>query len=57
MARRQTYEGLSLAEAVRVLADGHYEARTRHISADEHQLLLQAADVLDREHASLRAFP
>ncbi len=41
MARRQTYEGLSLAEAVRVLAEGHHEARTRHIWTDEHELLLQ----------------
>ena len=56
MARRQNYEGHSLGHAVRLLAEEHHEARTRHISADEYELLLRAADVLDRDHASLSAF-
>lgn len=53
---RASYVDLTLAEAVRQLAERHYEQRTRHISADEYQMLLRAAEVLDRGHAQLSAF-
>lgn len=56
MPNRVAYDGLTLADAVRELAERHYEQRTRHISADEHQLLLRAADLLDRDYPRLAAF-
>ncbi len=47
MARLEEYEGLSLAEALRHLADRHSEKRTRHISRHEYELLQDAATALD----------
>lgn len=56
MPDRTKYEDLSLGQALRELAELHYQARTRHISADEREMLLRAADQLDRDHPSMRAF-
>ena len=56
MPNRTTYQGLSLAEALRQLAELHHQPRTRHISVDEKDLLLKAADQLDRDHPHLNAF-
>lgn len=56
MPSRASYADLTLAEAIRQLAERHHEQRTRHISADEYQLLLRAAEVLDRDHTHLTAF-
>lgn len=55
MPNRAIYANLTLAEAIRELADRHHEPRTRHISADEYQLLVRAAEVLDRDHAHIPA--
>lgn len=57
MPSRAEYETLSLAEAVRRLAEGHYEPRTRHLSTDEYQLLLRAADVIQQHASAVAAFP
>ena len=46
MPGQSAYAGLDLAEAVAALADHHYEHRTRHISAAEHEILLRAAEAL-----------
>ncbi len=56
MPNRDAYVGLTLADAVRQVAERHHEPRTRHISADEYQLLVEAAAVLERDHAQLLAF-
>lgn len=56
MPRRDDYQGLSLADAVRYLAEHHGEERTRHLSQDEYELLQRAADVIDREAPTLQAF-
>jgi hypothetical protein len=48
MPRREEYEGLSLADAVRHLAERHFEKRTRHISKHEYELLQDAATALDQ---------
>lgn len=56
MPRRDDYQGLSLADAVRYLAEHHGEERTRHLSQDEYELLQRAADVIEREAPTLRAF-
>ena len=48
MPRREEYEGLSLADALRHLAARHSEKRTRHISQHEYELLQDAATALDR---------
>ena len=48
MPRREEYEGLSLADALRHLADRHSENRTRHISRHEYKLLQDAATALDQ---------
>ena len=56
MPNRTTYQGLSLAEALRQLAELHHQPRTRHISVDEKDLLLKAADQLDHYHPSISAF-
>ena len=48
MPRPEEYEGLSLADALRHLADRHSEKRTRHISRHEYELLQDAATALDR---------
>jgi|GEM_PF-2751348 len=47
MPNRAFYDGLSLAGAIRRLADHHYEPDNRHISRDEYELLLRAAAALD----------
>jgi hypothetical protein len=56
MPQRAEYEHLTLAEAVRRLAELHSAGRTRHISQDEHDLLLRAADVIARTNPTLAAF-
>lgn len=56
MPNRAIYADLTLAEAIRQLAERHHEHRTRHISVDEYQRLLRAAEVLDRDNAYLPAF-
>ena len=48
MPRREEYEGLSLADALRLLAARHSDKRTRHISHHEYEMLQDAATVLDR---------
>ena len=57
MPQRRGYEGLTLADAVRRLAEHHGEPRTRHISEDEIALLLRAAEVIDDAAPTMRAFP
>lgn len=46
MPGRDFYRGLSLEEALRTLADHHFESENRHISKFEYQLLLRAADLI-----------
>jgi hypothetical protein len=41
------HAGLHLAAAVRKLAEHHFAVKNRHISEDEYQLLIRAAEVLD----------
>lgn len=43
MRRADYYTGLTLAEALRALADHHGAPRTRHINADKTALLYRAA--------------
>ena len=45
------YEELSLADALRALADHHYNPRTRHISRDEYDLLQRAASAVEERRA------
>ncbi len=40
------YSGMTLADAVRKLAEHHYDRESRHISAAEHALLVRAAEAL-----------
>jgi hypothetical protein len=54
---RVEYTTLSLSKAVRHLAELHYEARTRHLSHDEYELLLRAADVLESIDPNRAAYP
>lgn len=56
MPNRDAYAGLTLADAIRLMAERHHEQHTRHISTDEFQLLVRAAAVLERDHAHLLAF-
>lgn len=56
MPQRQDYQGLSLADAVRYLAEHHGEERTRHLSRDEYELLQRAADVIERTAPAMQAF-
>jgi hypothetical protein len=56
MPRRNEYEKLTLADAVRRLADNHYEDRTRHLSSDEYELLQRAADALTGAVPTMCAF-
>lgn len=56
MPLRQQYAGLTMAEAIRQLAEHHGEERTRHLSQDEYDLLQRAADVVERSAPSLPAF-
>ena len=57
MPQRREYEGLTLADAVRRLAEHHGDPRTRHISEDEVALLLRAAEVIGDAAPTMRAFP
>jgi hypothetical protein len=56
MPKRTDYEGLTLTEAVLALAEHHGAPRTRHISEDEYELLVRAAEVIDDCAPSQRAF-
>jgi hypothetical protein len=56
MPSRAQYETLTLAEAVRWLAELHYDARTRHLSTDEYELLNRAADIIAAQAPELTAF-
>ncbi|MBT4188435.1 MAG: hypothetical protein HOE14_14670 [Gemmatimonadales bacterium] len=47
MPQKDRYDHLTLAAALRVLAEHHGSKRTRHITADEQDLLAEAADVLE----------
>ncbi len=47
MPGKDFYAELTLADAVRKLAEHHYEYENRHISRDEYDLLLVAADRID----------
>lgn len=42
------YRGMTLAEAIRHLAELHSAPETRHISKAEYDLLMRAAAALDR---------
>lgn len=53
MPNRQYYAELSLAEAVRAMAEHHYNPRTRHISRDEYELLLRAVSALEDRRSGL----
>lgn len=48
MPTLEHYQGLSLVEALKRLADHHSEARTRHITQDERKMLHDAADWMER---------
>lgn len=56
MPTRAEYESLTLAEALRWLAELHYDVRTRHLSSDEYELLNRAADVIATQSPKLAAF-
>jgi hypothetical protein len=53
---RAQYESQTLSEAVRWLAELHYDARTRHLSSDEYELLNRAADIIAAHAPELTAF-
>jgi NAD-dependent DNA ligase len=56
MPQRADYENRTLAEAIRQLAEHHHTKQNRHISRDEYDLLIQAADVIERTAPALSAF-
>jgi hypothetical protein len=56
MPTRSEYAALTLSDALRHLADHHYEERTRHLSHDEYQLLQRAADALQNLAPTMPAF-
>jgi hypothetical protein len=43
------YQGMSLVEALRALAEHHWAVENRHISEYEFELLQEAADHLERD--------
>ena len=47
MPQKDCYDHLTLAAALRAFAEHHGSKRTRHITADEKELLAEAADVLE----------
>jgi len=57
MPGQEYYEGLIPSEALRKLAEHHSAPRTRHLSFYEYQLLLRAADELDRPLSRRRPSP
>lgn len=56
MPRRQDYQCLSLADAVRHMAEHHAAMKNRHISRDEYELLVRAAEVIDLTSPKLAAY-
>ena len=52
MPGEEEYAGMTLAEAIRHLAEVHAAPETRHISQAERDLLLKAAAALERSTAS-----
>lgn len=56
MPKRNDYETLTLADAVRTFAEHHAAVKNRHISRDEYELLIRAAEALERETPKLGAF-
>ena len=57
MPSRSTYQELSLADALRAIALHHSEPRTRHISFDEREVLLRAADAIEADRPTAPAYP
>ncbi len=55
--RRSTYQEMSLADALRGIALHHSEPRTRHISVDEREVLLRAADAIEADRPTAPAYP
>ena len=47
MPTQEHYRDLTLSEAVRKFADHHYQEDTRHISGDEHRILIEAANWME----------
>ena len=56
MPQKDRYDHLTLAAALRDFAEHHGSKRTRHITADEQDLLAEAADVLEKIAPYHRAF-
>ncbi len=54
--RKSHYAGMTLAEALREMADHHGAERTRHLSQDEVAVLERAAAIVEREAPEMRAF-
>jgi hypothetical protein len=55
MPKSEEYEGMTLAEKVRHLAEHHQRHRTRHLSRDEYDILMDVATALDRSPAEPQA--
>ena len=56
MPSRDHYRGMSVADALRALAEFHGDPRSRHLARDEIELLLRAAALIEGQSPSTRAF-
>ena len=56
MPSRDHYLGMSVAEALRALAEFHGDPRSRHLAHDEIELLVRATALIEHQSPSTRAF-
>ena len=56
MPSRDHYRDMSVAEALRALAEFHGDPRSRHLARDEIELLLRAAALIEHQSPSTLAF-
>ena len=57
MAKYESYQGLTLPEALLQLVEVHGNPQTRHLSQDEITLLERAAEWMDRNGCRLQVAP
>ncbi len=57
MAKYESYQGLTLPEALLQFVEVHGKPETRHLSQDEVTLLERAADWMDRNGCNVQVAP
>ena len=54
MPKESHYEGMTVPQALREMAEHHYQPETRHISEYEYEMLIQVAEAVEALSGRLR---